>query len=92
MSLDKIKALDIPEIKIPRNLIRDIDVNQASLKALNELVNQAIKLGLQTSVVGVENKDQYFLIRDMDKQSLMQGYFFYAPLELPQLIEAVKVN
>ena len=43
-------------------------------------------------VVGVENKDQYFLIRDMDKQSLMQGYFFYAPLELPQLIEAVKVN
>ena len=92
LSLDKIKALDIPEIKIPRNLIRDIDVNQASLKALNELVNQAMRLGLQTSVVGVENKDQYFLIRDMDKQSLMQGYFFYAPLELPQLIEAVKVN
>ena len=78
--------------KIPRNLIRDIDVNQASLKALRELVTRATRLGLQTSVVGVENKDQYFLIRDMDKQSLMQGYFFYAPLELPQLIEAVKVN
>lgn len=92
LSLDKIMALDIPEIKIPRNLIRDIDVNQASLKALRELVTHATKLGLQTSVVGVENKDQYFLIRDMDKQSLMQGYFFYAPLELPQLIEAVKVN
>ena len=92
LSLDKIRALDIPEVKIPRNLIRDIDVNQASLKALNELVNQATRLGLQTSVVGVENKDQYFLIRDMARDSLMQGYFFYAPLELPQLIEAVKVN
>ncbi|MCR5309531.1 MAG: EAL domain-containing protein [Bacilli bacterium] len=92
LSLDKIKALDIPEVKIPRNLIRDIDVNQASLKALNELVSQANKLGLIASVVGVENKDQYMLIRDMTRESLMQGYFFYAPLELPQLIEAVKVN
>ena len=62
LSLDKIMALDIPEIKIPRNLIRDIDVNQASLKALRELITHATKLGLQTSVVGVENKDQYFLI------------------------------
>ena len=92
LSLDKIRALDIGEVKIPRNLVRDIDVNQASLKALNELFSQAIKLGIQPSVVGVENKDQYMLIRDMTKDSLMQGYFFYAPLELPQLIEAVKVN
>lgn len=92
LSLDKVRALDIPEVKIPRNLIRDIDVNQASLKALNELVSQAIKLGIRASVVGVENKDQYMLIRDMFKDALMQGYFFYAPLELPQLIEAVKVN
>lgn len=92
LSLEKVKAVGIQEIKIARNLVKDIDVNKASLSALSQVVKTTAGMGLEASVVGVENKDQYLLIRDMTKESLMQGFFFYAPLELPQLIETVKVN
>ncbi|MCQ2087250.1 MAG: EAL domain-containing protein [Bacilli bacterium] len=92
VSLDKIHALDISEIKIPRPLIKDIDTNKASLKALQELIKIAEGFNIATSVVGVENKDQFSLIRENTKQALIQGFYFYEPLELPALIEAIRVN
>ena len=92
ISIDKIKILGIPEIKIPRNMVKDIDVNKTSLNVLQELIKTADSQGLKISIVGVENKDQYLLIRDMTKEALMQGFYFYEPLEMNQLIEAIKVG
>ena len=92
ISLDKVRSIGIPEVKIPRNMVKDIDVNKTSLTALQELVKTADEYSLRVAVVGVENKDQYMLIRDMTKESLMQGYYFFEPLELNQMIEAIKVN
>lgn len=92
LSLDKIKALGISEIKIPRSIVKDIDVNKDNLNQVTELLIGAGKVGVKSSVVGVENKDQYFLIRDIAKDTIMQGFYFYAPLEQLELIEALKIN
>lgn len=92
ISLDKVNELDIKEIKIPRPMIKDIDVNKASLRALQDLIKVANQFGITTSFVGVENKDQYGLIRESVKEGLVQGFYFYEPLELPALIEAIRVN
>lgn len=92
VSLDKIRNIGIPEVKIPRNMVKDIDVNRVSLNALQDLIKTADNYGLKVSVVGVENKDQYMLIRDMSKDALMQGYYFYEPLEVNKLIEAIKIG
>lgn len=92
VSLDKIRNIGIPEVKIPRNMVKDIDVNRVSLNALQDLIKTADSNGLRVSVVGVENKDQYMLIREMSKDALMQGYYFYEPLEVNKLIEAIKIG
>ena len=34
---------------------------------------------MRNSLVGVENIDQYLLIKEIDNAALIQGYYFYRP-------------
>ena len=45
---------------------------------------------MKSSIVGVENIDQYLLIKQVDENVSLQGYYFYRPLEKQALIEAVR--
>lgn len=92
LTLQKIKTLGINEVKIPRSLVRDIDVNKINFKQISAIMKEANELGIRIAVVGVENKDQYFMIRDICKDAIMQGFYFYQPLEAGELIEALKIN
>ena len=45
---------------------------------------------MKASIVGVENIDQYLLIKEVDSDVLLQGFYFFRPLEKQALIEALR--
>ena len=45
---------------------------------------------MKASVVGVENIDQYLLIKQVDETVSQQGFYLYRPLEKQALIEALR--
>ena len=40
----------------------------------------------------VENADQYLLIKDISKNTNVQGYYFYRPLDKVKFIEELRKN
>ena len=47
-------------------------------------------MGMKASVVGVENIDQYLLIKQVDESVLQQGFYHYRPLEKQALVDALR--
>ena len=92
LSMDVLKELGFIEIKIGRYLVGDIEVNPKHLNEITSIDKLAQEHGLHVTFVGVENADQYILIRDMDKRCNCQGYHFYKPLDDYHLIEEVRKN
>ena len=45
---------------------------------------------MRASIVGVENIDQYLLLKEIDDTALLQGFYFYRPLEKQGLVDAVR--
>ena len=77
-------------MKISRNYVNHIDSDRQRLNDVKTLLNNVRELGLKASVVGVENIDQYLLLKEIDDTVLLQGFYFYRPLEKQALIEAVR--
>ena len=92
LSLEAIKDLGFDEVKISRNVVNHIDSDRQRLNDLKVLLNTVKEVGLKASIVGVENIDQYLLIKDIDDTCLLQGFYFHRPLEKQALIEAVRSN
>ena len=92
LSMDTLKELGFVEIKIGRYLVGDIEVNPKHLNEITSIDKLAQEHGLHITFVGVENADQYVLLRDMDKKCNCQGYHFYKPLDDYKLIEEVRKN
>ena len=85
----KLKDLGFNEIKIARDLIIGIEKDAAKYKEVSEIVRECKKVGLTVSAVGVENKEQYRLLRELDENMLVQGYYLYKPLSRSDLISAI---
>ena len=92
LSMDTLKELGFVEIKIGRYLVGDIEVNPKHLNEITSIDKLAQEHGLHITFVGVENADQYILLRDMDKKCNCQGYHFYRPLDDYKLIEEIRKN
>ena len=92
LSLEAIKDLGFDEVKISRNVVNHIDSDRQRLNDLKVLLNTVKEVGLRASIVGVENIDQYLLIKDIDDTCLLQGFYFHRPLEKQALIEAIRGN
>ena len=89
-SLESLKEVGFDEIKISRNVVNHIDSDRQRLNDIKTLLNNIKSLGLKASVVGVENIDQYLLLKEIDDTVLMQGYYLHRPLERQALIEAIR--
>ena len=89
-SLESLKEVGFNEVKISRNVINHIDSERQRLNDVKTLLNNIKALGLKASVVGVENIDQYLLLKDIDETVLMQGFYLHHPLDRQALIEAVR--
>ena len=92
LSIDTLKELGFSEIKIGRSLVGDIEKNPKHWNEIMSLDKLAQEHDMKICFVGVENADQYVLLRDMDKNCLCQGYHFYKPLEDYKLIEELRKN
>ena len=90
ISVDLLKQIGFDEVKISRNLVNHIDSDNQRYQSLRQLLLLIRSLGMKSSVVGVENIDQYLLIKQVDEKVSLQGYYFYRPLEKQALIEAVR--
>ena len=92
LSIDTLKELGFSEIKIGRAMVGDIETNPKHWNEIMSLDKLAKEHDMKICFVGVENSDQYVLLRDMDKNCFCQGYHFYRPLEDYKLIEELRKN
>ena len=90
ISLEQLKSIGFNEVKLSRNVINHIDSDQHRLETVKQLLNEAKSLGIRSSIVGVENIDQYQLLKEIDEYALLQGFYFYRPLEKQGLIDAIR--
>ena len=90
ISVDLLKQIGFDEVKISRNLVNHIDSDNQRYQSLRQLLILIRSLGMKSSIVGVENIDQYLLIKQVDENVSLQGYYFYRPLEKQALVEAVR--
>ena len=90
MSFNDIKRLGFDEVKIDRNIIKDIDIDPVKLNEVKEMCNDAKDAQIKISVIGIERKEQIGLLKDIDNIEFMQGYYFYKPLEVDEFISLVK--
>ena len=90
MSLEALRDIGFEEIKLSRNYVNHIDSDRQRLEDIKSLLTNVKELGLRASAVGVENIDQYLLLKEIDDSVLLQGFYFYRPLDKQALIEAVR--
>ena len=90
VSLEILKDIGFNEIKISRNLVLHIDSDNNRYANLKQLLYLIRNLGMKASVVGVENIDQYLLIKQVDDSVLQQGFYLYRPLEKEALVEVLR--
>ena len=90
ISLETLKNIGFNEVKIARGFVNHIDSDKARLNDVRNLLGHMKDLGLKASIVGVENIDQYLLLKEIDDSILMQGFYFHRPLEKQALIEAIR--
>ena len=72
-----------------KGVIDNIDKDPQKLNAFKMIADTAKEQGIGISVVGVENEAQYKLLRDIDKNMLLQGYYFYKPLTRSDFLSAI---
>lgn len=90
LSVDSLKSVGFNEVKISRNVINHIDSDRQRLENVRQLLNEIKGNNMRASIVGVENIDQYLLLKEIDDTALLQGFYFYRPLEKQALIDAVR--
>ena len=90
--LDALKEMGFSEIKIDRSLVGDIEVNPQHLAEVTDIIKEAESKNIKASLVGVENADQFIVIRDISKNTFVQGYHFYRPLDKVKFIEELRKN
>ena len=90
VSIEILKEIGFDEVKISRNLVNHIDSDNQRYNSLKQLLLLIRRFDMKTSIVGVENIDQYLLIKEVDSDVLLQGFYFFRPLEKQALIEALR--
>ena len=90
VSLETLKSIGFNEVKIARGFVNHIDSDRQRLEDVRNLIENIKELGLKASIVGVENVDQYNLLKGIDDTLIMQGFFFHRPLEKQALIDAIR--
>ena len=90
ISLEQLHDIGFKEIKIGRGLGGFVDSDPQKAAALKSIMERAKGLGMQTSVVGLENHHQYEFIRDIDENAFVQGFYFFKPLDKNALINALR--
>lgn len=89
ISIERLKELGFKEVKLTRDLINVIDQDPLKLQEVTDILNNARSVNVGVTAVGVENSNQFILLRDINPDIMVQGYHFYKPLSRSDLITAI---
>ncbi len=92
LSLNQIVELGIKEIKTSMEICIDIDISTEKLNTVKKLIESARSVGIRPTLLGIENSQQYNLIKEFSKDINMQGYYFYHPMDLTEFTNSIKQN
>ena len=90
ISIEILKEIGFDEVKISRNLVNHIDSDNQRFNSLKQLLLLINRFDMKASIVGVENIDQFLLIKEVGVDALLQGFYFFRPLEKQALIETLR--
>ena len=88
-NIEELSYLGFKEIKIARDIILKIDSDQVKYESLKKMVQACKENNIGVSAVGVENETQFKLLKDLDDEMFVQGYYLYKPLTRADLITAL---
>ncbi len=80
-SFNYLKELPVDEIKIDKTFVDDMLSNKFDNTFISAMTMLAHSIGKAVVVEGVENEEQYEMIRNMDAD-LIQGYYFGKPMSV----------
>jgi EAL domain-containing protein (putative c-di-GMP-specific phosphodiesterase class I) len=83
-SLSYLARLPVDMLKIDRSFVSGITADSDALQIISTIVSLASALDLVTIAEGVENDEQYQLLKRM-RCDEVQGYLFSKPLPGPEL-------
>lgn len=78
-SLTYLRRLPITTLKMDKSFVDDIVVNSMAYKVFSNVVQLGKSIGLDIVVEGVEDENQYTLLKKLDCDHI-QGYYFSRPL------------
>ena len=88
-SIDELLYLGFKEVKIARDIILAIDKDPIRYESLKSIVTESKKNNIYISAVGVENEQQLKMLKALDEDMMVQGYYLYKPLTRADLIAAL---
>ena len=89
VGIEELAYLGFKEVKVARDIILAIDKDQVKYDSLAQIVADAKKSEINLAAVGVENETQFNMLKDLDENMMVQGYFLYKPLTRADLIAAL---
>ena len=87
--VEELAYLGFKEVKIARDIIMSIDTDQVKYASLRELVKAAKAHNIEIAAVGVENETQFRMLKELDEDMVVQGFYLYKPLTRADLIAAL---
>lgn len=91
-SLSHIMNLPLSAIKIDKSFIDKISESPDTRAVVSALVYMARKLNLELVVEGVESLQQLEILKSIDQDIIIQGYFFSKPLSRDDFFAYLKKN
>ena len=89
VNIEELMSLGFKEVKIARDIILAIDRDQVKYASLRSIVESAKEHDMALAAVGVENEQQFKLLKELDEDMVVQGYYLYKPLTRADLINAL---
>ena len=90
-SLRYLKSLPIDELKIDQSFVRDIHTNSNDRAIADTIISMARHLSLTVVAEGVENQEQFSLLKQQGCERF-QGYYFARPITTGELIDKIKAT
>jgi c-di-GMP phosphodiesterase len=85
-NFEHLLKMNIDYLKIDASLIKNIAINENSYKITKTIIEFAKNLNLKTIAEFVENEEIFNIVRKLGAD-YSQGYFFSAPMSVPNVME-----
>ena len=89
VDIEELRNLGFNEVKVARDIILTIDKDPVKYDEMKKIVTMSKKNNIAVAAVGVENEKQLKMLKQLDEDMMVQGYFLYKPLSKSDLIAAL---